>query len=352
MGRKKTYEDNLLPIKIEDIKQISKNNFIQSNALIQSVFSQPFKEIELRTLCLISKYVNENNFIQNTENLIKITIPKKDFCKSLDTNQNDFHHQINILAKELTNKKIKIEELQNRKNFITLVLFPAIECKDGSVTFYMSPFLQPYLQHLKSNFTKMSLDYINRIGSSHSIKIYKLLKQYENLGERTFKIQEFKEMLGIENLYRNNFNNLDKKVLSVAKKNINQTTDLQISVKKNKVGKKIESFTFSIKPKKNQFQQAIQIFTKEIDQLMKQKLLDYATIHKNIQKNWYESKKKIEKNEELFDYWIQNRTLSYDPQSIHQINISKLIELSINQQTPQWYEEFLIKKQKERYRSV
>jgi plasmid replication initiation protein len=344
VGRRKIQENSLYPVKIEDLKKLDANSFIQSNPLIEAVFIQPFKELELRVLCLISKYVNANNFVQmeETEKLIKITIPKKDFCNYLNTNFKVFYLQMKGLASELTKKQIGVEGLSHsgKKAFENIVLFPRIGYKNGCAIFHISPLLQPYLQHLKSNFTKMSFDCINRIGSSHSIKIYKLLKQYENLGKRVFNVEELKHILGIEDLYQSSFKDFNKRVLLPAKKHINENTDISVSFTKNKQSKKIESISFSIKPKKTQFAQAINLFTKEIDIIVR-KRITYGGYHQMLQKHWKDTKKNIEKNQFIFDLWLKKRVTNYTPSSMEALVLPAPIFSDSYKDIPEWYMEFL-----------
>ncbi|MCI5168228.1 MAG: RepB family plasmid replication initiator protein [Candidatus Electrothrix sp. GM3_4] len=68
----------------------------------------------------------------------------------------------------------------------------------GSISFSFDPKLKPYLLHLKSEFTKCSLSIVTQFQSIYSIRIYQLLKQYKNIGYRTFNLDDLREILGIK----------------------------------------------------------------------------------------------------------------------------------------------------------
>lgn len=341
----------MLPENIQNLNYLKRQIFIQSNPLVEAIFIQNFKELELKTLCLISKYINENKYVHEIKtlqdvmaNYMKITIRKEDFCKSLKTNPLNFYKQMQGLANELTNKKIKLRNPENNK-FAIIVLFSGIAYENGNAIFYINCLMAPYLQHLKSNFTVMSLEYISNLKSAYAIKLYQLLKQYEMIKKRTFEIEELKHMLGTHNEYLDNFKHFKQNVLIVSQKHINASTDLKISFKTIKKGRIIHAIEFKIEIQKPQFQQSIEIFTNELDLLLNSeklnKFLASDLKHSFIQKNWKESKKDISNTNNffLFEIWLKNRVLSYHASS------SKVIELSPigTEMLPEWYADCLRK---------
>lgn len=336
-----------LPNSLEELQYLKEKSFTQSNPLIEAIFIQPFKELELKVLCLISKHININKYTSENKPLrdvigesMKITVSKNEFCNELKTNPSNFYSQIRSLSEELTSKKIRIQEHQSKTNFANIVLFPAVICKDSQVTFYVSGLLQPYLQHLKENFTTLSLEHITNMKSSYAIKVFQLLKQYQSLGKRSFYIEELKNILGISHLYVDNFNDFKKDVLLTVQKHINEYTDLKISFRTSKIGRKVESIIFIIEEKQNQFTQAIKTFTQEIDNILKQKI-SYGGYHQIVQKHWKSTKKNIEKNKILFNIWIKNRVSEYKPISIQSLSLLPIVFSDLYEEVPKWYVDFI-----------
>jgi plasmid replication initiation protein len=332
-----------LPDNIQNLSHIKRQNFIQSNPLVEAIFIQPFKEFELKVLCLISKYINEKKYeVKNLEDAIetymKVTIKKGEFCEILKTNPFNFYRQMHSLAEEITNKKIKIKNPQNN-NFDVIVLFPCVRFKDGNAIFYMSYLLSPYLQHLRNNFTVSNLEYITNMGSAYAIRLYQLLNQYKSIGRRTFKIEELKHLLGINNKYLDNFKHFKREVLLISQKHINTNTDLKIKFSSIKEGRIVKAIEFSIEEKENQFQKAIKQFQTETDTIFTSELYkkNLSKEHKCeiFQKTWNQINKDTTNDiiSKFFEIWIQKRLQSYKPASFEELQLLAKEEETI----PEWY---------------
>lgn len=80
-----------------------------------------------------------------------------------------------------------------------------------------------------------------RLKSSNQLRMYEILKQYENLGERIISIKELKEMLGINAKEYARYGNFKIHVLDVCKKALEEHTDIKYTYeptgKKGKNGK-------------------------------------------------------------------------------------------------------------------
>lgn len=128
--------------------------------------------------------------------------------------------------------------------------------KGGMIELEISQKLRPYLLQLKEHFTKYQLKQIARLKSGFSIRIYELCKCHEFKGGFNVKIDDLKKMFGIENKYKL-YGDFKRKVLIVAKDEINETTDIEIDFHEIKEGKKVDSIKFYVKNKgKNNDQQS------------------------------------------------------------------------------------------------
>jgi len=85
--------------------------------------------------------------------------------------------------------------------------------------------LKPYLLDLKKRFVKYNLRYILPLTSNYSIRIYQLLKEYENLTKRTFTVEELQDLLQVPKSYKAKYNDFKKKVLKVAEKDLIENCD-------------------------------------------------------------------------------------------------------------------------------
>jgi len=115
----------------------------------------------------------------------------------------------------------------------------------------IAPEFKPYLLQLKEFFSKIPIKYTYVLNSRYAIRLYELLKQYENTGFRVDYLPELREMLGVEPNEYIRFDNFEKRVLKQAVKEINEKTDIEVSYKKKKTGRKITHIEFEIKSKKS-----------------------------------------------------------------------------------------------------
>jgi len=160
---------------------------------------------------------------------------------------------------------------------LTISLLSSAEYhKDGKIELEFSPKLKPYLLQLKENFTKYQLENVLSLSSFYAIRIYELCKQYETIKERTIEIKELKEILDIKAKSYSIYNRFKTKVLDIAEREINEKTDINISVEEIKTGRKVTSIKFIIKSK-----------TKEVKK---------KNIEKEIEKKIKEQKKKLNEN--------------------------------------------------------
>ena len=92
---------------------------------------------------------------------------------------------------------------------------------------------RPYFFDLKNNFTLLELKSVLGCTSKHAKRLYSLACQWRGTGGHTYSVGELKEILGLKDpkgkekeQYFNRINDFRKDVLDVAKKQINEHTDI------------------------------------------------------------------------------------------------------------------------------
>lgn len=133
------------------------------------------------------------------------------------------------------------------KRFSAFPWFHRISYGDGRLQWAFNSQLKPYLLQLKSQFTRLTLEYALLLDSVYAGRIYDLLKQYERVGARTIAVDDLRTMLELKDSYPN-FADFRKRVLDVAEREINAKTDIKMAWKEVKVGKKVVSLVFQIRP--------------------------------------------------------------------------------------------------------
>ena len=106
----------------------------------------------------------------------------------------------------------------------------------------------PFISNVKANFTQYLLSEVARMQSAYSIRLYEMLNQYKSKGERSITIDDLRAMLDIGQRYKTT-GNLMAWVVEPAIKEINELTELNITVSAKKTGRKYSHLEFIIKQK-------------------------------------------------------------------------------------------------------
>jgi plasmid replication initiation protein len=85
--------------------------------------------------------------------------------------------------------------------------------------------------------------------SIHAIRIYELLKQYQDIGERTLTIDEIKECCGVKDKLKQ-YIHFEQRLLLIAQREINEKSDIHIEFERIKPSRKIEGIKFIISKNK------------------------------------------------------------------------------------------------------
>jgi hypothetical protein len=116
----------------------------------------------------------------------------------------------------------------------------------GYVRIRINQDLKPYLLNLKAHFTKYYIGYVIHLRSTYSIRIYELLKRYENMGEVSFEVERLKHALGVNDDEYKLYGHFKNKVILVAQRELLDKTDIAFNFEEAKTGKKITGIRFVI----------------------------------------------------------------------------------------------------------
>lgn len=157
------------------------------------------------------------------------------------------YKEVHNIAERLMNKIIRIKEDDGSTLSVAFLSSAKTSENNDFIKLSFDKYLKPYLIDLKEQFTQYQLNNILKLNSGYSIRIYELLKQYEKIRKRKFEVNALKEFLGISDKYRR-FSNFESRILKIAKKEINEYTDIDIDYEKIKRGRRITQIAFSIQP--------------------------------------------------------------------------------------------------------
>ncbi len=173
-----------------------------------------------------------------------------------------FYERLDDLLDSITDKKITFptdftvdgHRLRGHINWVAGAVPKYDENGILCVEFGFSPQMKPFLLGLKERFTRFEFLEVAKMKSGFSIRIYQMCKAYyfENIrhGRNVFaaSIKEFKSRLGISDKYPD-FRNFRRKVLDVAREEINEKTHLRIDYDFIKKGRNITDLRIVINEK-------------------------------------------------------------------------------------------------------
>ena len=205
---------------------VEKTNIVQANHLIEN---RPKMNLhETRLLITIIGMINKED-----KEFKLLEIPVREFADLWDIDENAAYRQIKGALRGLRNKEFFVEGVNpktGKMRFLTASYISLATYEEGAgyATVEISEAFKPYLLELKKNYTLYGLHNVLALNSVNTIRTFELLKQYETIGYREFKIDEYKKLLGIEDKYALTAD-LRRFVLESAAKEINENTDIKVS---------------------------------------------------------------------------------------------------------------------------
>jgi plasmid replication initiation protein len=218
---------------------------VKANHLIQkSRFNLSLEEQKI-ILYLISKIKPED------QEILKYTFSIKDFCQICGFNDKSGgnYAYIKQTLKGLRDKSVWIKMNDKREAILAWIDHVIIDENSGNVEIKINEIMKPFLLQLKEQFTQYELIYTLGMKSRYSIRLYELLKSYEYLHGHTFEIEELKSRMNAEHYKA--FPDFNRNALSIALREINSLTDLDVNYSIIREGRRFAKIKFWIKLKKD-----------------------------------------------------------------------------------------------------
>lgn len=227
------------------LKEKTSKIVTKSNKLIEANYKLGVVEQKL-ILCLVS-------FIQPSDEDFKTyTITVRQFYEMLGVKGTPKYSELRDITRQLMQKVFEIR-IDNKIIQASWLSYVAYRENEGKIDLRFDPFLKPYLLELKREFTSYKLENVVKLNSFYSIRLYELLKQYEKIKIRTFRLTELRRILGAENIYPA-YGNFKQRVLLTAQRELEKKTDISFDFKEYKNGRRVEKIGFIIKSSRSKKQ--------------------------------------------------------------------------------------------------
>lgn len=231
----------------------------KSHNLIESGYNFTLNEQRLTYLAskkLKPKYIKSNikpsqmKTLLANESFKDLKIYVNEFKDAFGLKTNNLYTVLKDTAESLYNKSIQY--MQDDGTFVEKRW--VITCKYNSDEKYVALTFHPDLildlLVIKGRFGKMNYNATKSFKSTYAFRIYELLQNYAYKGFRTFELEDLRYKLGIyDDSKYSSFGDFKKRVLNPAMESINDSTNLKISFKEKRYGRKVGAIEFKITQK-------------------------------------------------------------------------------------------------------
>jgi plasmid replication initiation protein len=220
----------------------NRNSFIavQHNGLVEAKYTMTLQQKRIMIWLTSQIKPTDEDFKQHT-------LSVKELIEICNLSGESAYKEVRNITFSLIEKGIRIFDLTDPKNEteIQVAWLCSAVYKDGAVSLKFAPELKPYLLKLKDRFTAIKMVDLMRFSSIHAIRIYELLKQYQNIGERILSIEELKDCCGVKDKLKQ-YIEFERRLLLIAQREINEKSDIKFEFERIKHLRKIVAIKFII----------------------------------------------------------------------------------------------------------
>jgi plasmid replication initiation protein len=249
----------------------SKHLIVQHNDLIASKY-----DLNLSEMRLILEAVH--NVEKDDIDFKEYEIDVEAFLQLVDSKNVSEYSRVKEFCKTILSKPLEIPRGEGKYMWCNWFSNIEYDEKKRKINYSFDPKLKPYLIELKEKFTRFDIRILLKFKSFYALRIYMLLKTEiwkGNEVEYIVKVDEFRQMLKLEDKYTL-YGHFKSRVLDIAKKYINEVSDIEMDFEDIKVGRKVEAIRFTVK------RNPLKIENKVVNELD----MDFKTFKEYVIKNY------------------------------------------------------------------
>jgi len=223
---------------------LSKLIAYKSNALIEASYRLSLQEQRVLLMC-IGKLNPQD---ENPEKTFQLTADEF-YLAFPDMNRSHAERRLQEAIDRLAERWIHINWKDSKEEIRWIQRKAKYFEGEGKIEISFSDYIMPYLTQLKGQFTSIAVKNISALKSTYSIRIYELLMQFKKTGDRLISLEDFRSMLSLENKY-SAFKRLNDSLLKPSLEELNNKSDLIVSVDLVKKGREVVALHFHFKEDK------------------------------------------------------------------------------------------------------
>jgi len=188
-----------------------------------------------KVLCYLISELKETD-THETEKIFDI----KAFYDFMEVNNKDYD-KVRVCLKALSDKSWWVKAEDDSDILVRFLNTVRTDKRTSRVRIKFHEDMLPFLQHLKTEYTRYKLWYIMTMRSEYSIRLYELLKSVAGKQIWNFKIEELKKIFMCENYKQ--FGHLKARVIDPAVAEINEKTDINVTYELGKYSDSGKAYT-------------------------------------------------------------------------------------------------------------
>ncbi|WP_444679721.1 replication initiation protein [Halomonas sp. E19] len=224
----------------------------KSNALIEASYRLSVYEQRIILGCIAQVRRDEPLTDQRL-----YTVSAQQIADMTGTQLGTAYQNLKAAAERLFRREVTLHEAPNgqggAKIRLTRWVQEVVYQKDqGTIALRFSQPMVPYLSQLTEQFTRYALTDVARMDSAHAIRLYELLCQWRDAGQREVSIEWLREAFQLEGKYPA-IKDFKRWVIQPAIEQINEHSPLWVKWDQRKTGRRVSHlvFTFGEKPRQN-----------------------------------------------------------------------------------------------------
>lgn len=226
---------------------------VKANRLVQASYT--LSTVEQRIVLLAVVHARESGKgIGIKDDLLHISAA--DYAQAFNVTGQAARQALASAVETLFNRRVTIDYFDKDLNQtipLTVRWINAMTYLDdrAMIAIRFNPDIAPEFTRLESNFTAYMLDDIRDLNSAYSIRLYEIAAQWRSAGQTPLiELADFRQKMGLADSEYAGINDLKKRVINLAVKQISDTTDIFLEYEQVKAGRSIKGFIFKIKTKK------------------------------------------------------------------------------------------------------
>lgn len=221
----------------------------KSNALVEAAYRLTVQEQRILLACI--SQVRHDEVVTDE---VLYSVRAADLAKLSGTAVEAAYSELKAAALRLKRREVRVTQEPNGEGKKPKVMITGwvqtifyIE-GEGRVELRFTKDMLPYLTELTRQFTKYSLADVAKMDSSHAIRLYELLMQWDTKGQREISIEDLRKWLQLEGRYPL-MAEFRRWVIEPAVTQINEHSPISVSWTQRKTGRKITHLQFTFGPK-------------------------------------------------------------------------------------------------------